>query len=387
MSRPDLNICLVGYKFMGKAHSQAWQTVDRFFDLDAQPVMKVVCGRDASAVADFAKRWGWEQSSDDWQNAVGRKDVDLVDISSPGNTHCEIAVAAAQAGKHVFCEKPLTFSVAESKKMLAAVREAGVQHMVNFNYRHCPAVSLARQMIDAGEIGEIRHMRCTYLQDWLVDPEFPMNWRMRSETAGSGAHGDLGAHSIDLARYLAGEISEVVGMKKTFIQERPAEGLSSGLTATAGKGTEQVSVDDASVFLAKFANGALGTFEATRLAPGRKNYNRFEINGSRGSLVWCFERLNELQYYSTTDPSTKQGFRTILATEEDHPYAGNWWPPGHMLGYEHGFTNAASDLIQSIANNQNCSPDFQDGAQCIAVLEAVDQSIETASWSSVETIT
>lgn len=372
---------------MGKAHSQAWQTVDRFFDLDAQPVMKVVCGRDASAVADFAKRWGWEQSSDDWQNAVGRKDVDLVDISSPGNTHCEIAVAAAQAGKHVFCEKPLTFSVAESKKMLAAVREAGVQHMVNFNYRRCPAVSLARQMIDAGEIGEIRHMRCTYLQDWLVDPEFPMNWRMRSETAGSGAHGDLGAHSIDLARYLAGEISEVVGMKKTFIQERPAEGLSSGLTATAGKGTEQVSVDDASVFLAKFANGALGTFEATRLAPGRKNYNRFEINGSRGSLVWCFERLNELQYYSTTDPSTKQGFRTILATEEDHPYAGNWWPPGHMLGYEHGFTNAASDLIQSIANNQNCSPDFQDGAQCIAVLEAVDQSIETASWSSVETIT
>ncbi len=387
MSRPDLNICLVGYKFMGKAHSQAWQTVDRFFDLDAQPVMKVVCGRDASAVADFAKRWGWEQSSDDWQNAVGRKDVDLVDISSPGNTHCEIAVAAAQAGKHVFCEKPLTFSVAESKKMLAAVREAGVQHMVNFNYRRCPAVSLARQMIDAGEIGEIRHMRCTYLQDWLVDPEFPMNWRMRSETAGSGAHGDLGAHSIDLARYLAGEISEVVEMKKTFIQERPAEGLSSGLTATAGKGTEQVSVDDASVFLAKFANGALGTFEATRLAPGRKNYNRFEINGSRGSLVWCFERLNELQYYSTTDPSTKQGFRTILATEEDHPYAGNWWPPGHMLGYEHGFTNAASDLIQSIANNQNCSPDFQDGAQCIAVLEAVDQSIETASWSSVETIT
>ena len=387
MSRPDLNICLVGYKFMGKAHSQAWQTVDRFFDLDAQPVMKVVCGRDASAVADLAKRWGWEQSSDDWQNAVGRKDVDLVDISSPGNTHCEIAVAAAQAGKHVFCEKPLTFSVAESKKMLAAVREAGVQHMVNFNYRRCPAVSLARQMIDAGEIGEIRHMRCTYLQDWLVDPEFPMNWRMRSETAGSGAHGDLGAHSIDLARYLAGEISEVAGMKKTFIQERPAEGLSSGLTATAGKGTEQVSVDDASVFLAKFANGALGTFEATRLAPGRKNYNRFEINGSRGSLVWCFERLNELQYYSTTDPSTKQGFRTILATEEDHPYAGNWWPPGHMLGYEHGFTNAASDLIQSIANNQNCSPDFQDGAQCIAVLEAVDQSIETASWSSVETIT
>ena len=226
MPGETINVALIGYKFMGKAHSQAWRTAGRFFDLDAQPVMKVVCGRDADAVAQFADRWGWESSSNDWQATVARSDVDLVDISTPGYTHCEIATAAAAAGKHVFCEKPLTFTVAESKQMLAAVREAGVKHMVNFNYRRCPAISLAKKMIDAGELGEIRHVRCTYLQDWLVDPEFPMNWRMRKEAAGSGAHGDLGAHSIDLARFLAGEISEVVGTKKTFITERPAEGSS-----------------------------------------------------------------------------------------------------------------------------------------------------------------
>lgn len=386
MASKKLNVCLIGYKFMGKAHSQAWRTVGRFFDLDAEPVMKVVCGRDEGAVAEFAERWGWEQSSADWQAAVRSDDVDLVDVSSPGSTHCEIAVAAAQAGKHVFCEKPLAFTVADSKKMLSAVREAGVKHMVNFNYRRCPAVSLAKQMIEAGEIGEVRHMRCTYLQDWLVDPEFPMNWRMRKEAAGSGSHGDLGAHSIDLARFLAGEISEVVGTTKTFITERPAEGTSHGITATAGEGTEKVTVDDSSIFLAKFANGALGTFEATRLAPGRKNYNRFEINGSKGSLVWNFERLNELNYYSCNDPSTQQGFRTILATEGDHPFAGAWWPPGHMLGYDHGFSNAASDLVQDIAHDRPCAPDFHDGAQCVAVLEAVEQSADTGSWADVEMI-
>lgn len=386
MSQKPLNVALIGYKFMGKAHSQAWRTVGRFFDLDLDPVMKVVCGRDAKAVAEFADRWGWEDSSADWEEVVKRDDVDVVDISTPGSTHAEISIAAAQAGKHVFCEKPLTFTVAEGRKMLAAVREAGVKHMVNFNYRLCPAVSLAKQIIDSGAIGEVRHIRCTYLQDWLVDPEFPMNWRLRQEAAGSGAHGDLGAHSIDLARFLVGEIGEVVGTKKTFIAERPAEGTSSGLTAQAGEGTEQVTVDDSSLFLAKFTNGALGSFEATRLAPGRKNFNRFEINGSAGSLVWCFEELNCLDFYSTADPSTQQGFRRIIATEGDHPYAGNWWPPGHMLGYDHGFTHAAYNLTQSIAKDQACIPDFQDGAQCVAVLEAVDASVESGSWAKVEMI-
>ena len=386
MTTSDLNVCLIGYKFMGKAHSQAWRSVGRFFDPAVQPAMKVVCGRDEKAVAEFAERWGWEDSSADWQATVQRRDVDVVDIAAPGSVHCEIAIAAAEAGKHVFCEKPLTFTVADSKRMLEAVRKAGVKHMVNFNYRRCPAVALAKQMIDAGEIGEIRHVRCTYLQDWLVDPEFPMNWRLRKEAAGSGAHGDLGSHSIDLARFLAGEITEVVGMTKTFITERPAEGTSDGLTATAGKGTEKVTVDDSSMFLAHFANGATGTFEATRLAPGRKNHNRFEINGSKGSLVWCFEDLNMLEFYSTSDPGTQQGFRRIMATEGEHPYVGNWWPPGHMLGYEHSFTHAAYDFTQSIANDQPCLPDFHDGTQCVAVLEAVDQSQASRSWASVEII-
>ncbi len=386
MAAPKLNVCLIGYKFMGKAHSQAWRTVSRFFDLDAHPVMKVVCGRDKAGVSGFAERWGWEESSTDWQTAITRDDVDVVDIVTPGYTHAEIAIAAAQAGKHVFCEKPLTSTVVDAKKMLAAVRQAGVKHMVNFNYRLCPAVSLAQQMIAAGELGEIRHVRCTYLQDWLVDPEFPMNWRMRKETAGSGAHGDLGAHSVDLARFLVGEISSVVGMTKTFITERPAEGTSDGLTAIAGEGIEKVTVDDCSLFLAKFDNGATGTFEATRLAPGRKNHNRFEINGSKGSVAWCFEDLNVLEYYSTSDSSTQQGFRKIIATEGEHPYVGNWWPPGHMLGYDHGFSHAAYNLTQAIANDQPCTPDFREGAQCAAVLDAVDRSDESGSWAPVERI-
>ena len=386
MPRKSLNVALIGYKFMGKAHSQAWSTVGRFFDLDLQPVLKVVCGRDVAAVAEFAERWGWESSATDWREVVKRSDVDVVDISAPGNVHAGIGIAAAEAGKHVFCEKPLSFTLADGKRMLAAVRKAGVKHMVNFNYRLCPAVSLAKQIIDSGGIGEVRHARFTYLQDWLVNPEFPMNWRLRQEAAGSGAHGDLGAHSIDLARFLVGEIGEVVGMKKTFITERPAEGTSTGLSATAGKGTEQVTVDDASVFLAKFKAGAYGTFEATRLAPGRRNFNRFEINGSTGSLVWCFEELNVLDYYSTKDPGSTQGFRRIIATEGVHPFAGNWWPPGHMLGYDHSFAHAAYNLTQAIAHNKPCVPDFHDGAQCVAVLDAVDRSIDSSSWAQVEMV-
>ncbi|MCA9261833.1 MAG: Gfo/Idh/MocA family oxidoreductase, partial [Planctomycetales bacterium] len=245
---------------------------------------------------------------------------------------------------------------------------------------------LAKKMIEADEIGEIRHARFTYLQDWLVDPEFPMNWRLRKDAAGSGAHGDLGAHSIDLARYLVGEVAEVVGMKETFIKERPAEGTSSGLTATAGEGVEEVTVDDYSTFLAKFSNGARATFEATRLAPGRKNFNRFEINGSKGTLCWCFEDLNCLDFYSVADAPHAMGFRRIIATEGVHPYAGSWWPPGHMLGYDHGFANAAADLVSYIAQDKACDPCFLDGARCVAVLEAVDASIESGRWSEVEQI-
>jgi predicted dehydrogenase len=381
-----VNVGLVGYKFMGKAHSQAFRTAAKFFDLPAEPVMKAVCGRDEAGVREFASRWGWESYETSWEKLVTRPDIDLIDIGAPGHIHRDIAVAAAKAGKHVYCEKPLAMNLAEAREMLAAVRAAGVKHMVNFNYRKCPAVSLAKQLIKEGQIGEIRHVRCTYLQDWLVDPSFPMNWRLRAETAGSGAHGDLGAHSVDLAHFLAGAITEVVGDKKTFITERPAEGTSSGLTAVAGEGTERVTVDDHTMFLARFANGATGTFEATRLAPGRKNFNRIEVNGSKGSLAWCFEELNVLEFFSTADSASAQGFRKIIATEGSHPYVGNWWPPGHMLGYDHGFSHAVVDLMTAIGNNTAASPCFLAGARCVAVLEAVEKSADTGRWQSVEKV-
>lgn len=382
----ELNVGLVGYKFMGKAHANAYLSVAKFFDTKLTPVMKAVCGRDPQAVGEFAQQWGWESVETDWRKLVEREDIDLIDVGSPGHTHAEIAIAAAQAGKHVYCEKPLANNLEDCKKMVAAVRDAGVMNMINFNYRNVPAVALAKKMIEADQIGEVRHVRATYLQDWLVDPLFPMNWRMRKETAGSGAHGDLGAHIVDLARFLVGNIQHVVGELKTFITERPGEGTSDGITATAGEGTEQVTVDDASLFLAKFENGALGSFEATRLAPGRKNFNRIEINGSKGSLAWCFEDLNYLDFYSTEDPSSGRGFRRILATEGEHPYMNAWWPPGHMLGYDHTFVNAVADLIEGIATGKNPSPCFLAGARCMAVLEAVQRSAESGKWEDVELV-
>ena len=294
--------------------------------------MKAICGRHADETAEFAKRFGWESHESDWQKLCERKDIDVVDIATPGGLHHDMAVAAAKAGKHVFCEKPLAFNLKDAREMLDAARKAGVVHMVNFNYRVVPALALAKQMIAAGEIGEVRHFRATYLQDWLNDPKFPMNWRLRKDAAGSGANGDLNAHHVDMARFLVGDIGEVVGMKKTFITERPAEGRSAGLTATAGEGTEKVTVDDATLFLAKFNSGALGSFEATRMAPGRKNYNRVEINGSRGSLVFNFEEMNVLQFYNCADPPGRQGFRQIMATEGVHPYVAALVAAGPRAG-------------------------------------------------------
>lgn len=386
MAAKTMNIGLVGTKFMGKAHSNAYLKVARFFDVDPQPVMKAVCGRHAEETAEFANRFGWQSHESDWRKLCQRQDIDVVDVSTPGNLHHDIAVAAAKAGKHVYCEKPLAFNLNDARAMLDAVRQAGVVHMVNFNYRVVPALALAQQMIQAGEIGEIRHFRATYLQDWLVDPKFPMNWRLRKEAAGSGAHGDLNAHHVDMARYLVGEIAEVVGMQKTFITERPAEGRSAGLTATAGEGTEKVTVDDATLFLAKFANGALGSFEATRMAPGRKNYNRVEINGSRGSLVFNFEEMNVLEFYNCADPTGRQGFRRIMATEGVHPYVSAWWPPGHVLGYEHTFVHAVYELMNAINGKKTRMADFHDGAQCVAVLDAVEQSISDGRWTKVEIV-
>lgn len=385
-----LNVAMIGARFMGRAHSNAYHQAGKFFEPAIRPVMKSVCARDAAGTQAFADQFGWERADTDWKNVVTADDIDLVDVCTPGDTHAAIAIAAAKAGKHVFCEKPLANTLDDAKQMLAAAREAGVRHMVNFNYRRAPAVSLARQMIEAGEIGEIRQYRATYLQDWLVDPESPYSWRLDKKIAGSGAHGDLNAHLIDLARFLTGdEITEVVGDMKTFINERPyADGSGTGVGASAGgqTGKGQVTVDDASIFLARFGNGAIGTFEATRMAPGRKNYNRFEISGSRGTLAWNFEDMNVLEFYSMDEPSSRQGFRKIMATEADHPYVAAWWPPGHMLGYEHGFVHAVYDLLQAIATGGEVAPDFRDGAQCVAVLEAVEASAESGSWKTVERV-
>lgn len=388
-----VNVGLVGYIFMGKAHSHAYLDVEKFFpDIKAKPVMKAICGRNPEGVAAAAAQWGWESHETDWKKLVSRSDIDMVDISAPSYVHADIAIAAAKNGKHIFCEKPLASTLDDAKQMLAAVRKAGVKHMVGFNYRRVPAIALAKKMIDEGAIGKIRHFRGTYLQDWISDPQFPMNWRLRKKAAGSGAHGDLNAHLIDTARYLIGEITEVVGWSDTFIKERPREAAVGALQAVAGEGTEKVTVDDATVFLARFAasdrveKGAYGTFEATRLAPGHKNYNRWEISGSDGSLVFCFERMNELEYYSRNDPADRTGFRTIMVTEGVHPYVSAWWPPGHVIGYEHTFVHEVYDFVNAVADGSCVHPDFLDGARCVAVLEAVDNSLKTKAWVKVNKV-
>ena len=378
-----INVGLVGYQFMGKAHSHAYKDMAFFFpDAEAYPVMKAICGRNEEAVRKAAERFGWESYETDWRRLVERDDIDLVDISSPGDTHHDIAIAAAEAGKHVFCEKPLANNLKEAREMLEAVRKAGVKHMVAFNYRRVPAVALAKRLIDEGKIGKIYHWRAVYLQDWIIDPDFPLVWRLQKDKAGSGPHGDLNAHIIDLARYLVGEITEVVGTCETFVKERPlVEEVEAGLGARAGAKKGEVTVEDAMLFLAKFENGALGSFEATRFAGGRKNYNRFEINGSKGSIVFNLERLNELEFYSREDEAHVQGFRTILVTDgQNHPYISAWWPAGHIIGWEHTFVHEVYDLMNAIARDEMPQPDFADGVRTQEVLEAVMKSVEERSW-------
>lgn len=379
----EIRVGLVGYKFMGKAHSHAYKDLIMFFEPKAIPVMRAICGRNEEAVRQVAQKYGWESYETSWERMVERDDIDLIDISSPGDTHRDIAVAAAEKGKHILCEKPLANNLKEAKDMLKAVEKAGVKHMVGFNYRRVPAVGLAKKMIEEGKIGEIYHFRATYLQDWIVDPEFPLVWRLQKEKAGSGPHGDLNAHIIDLARYLVGEFDQVVGMSKTFIEERPLPEEVTGLAAKAGAKRGKVTVEDACLFLAKFKNGALGSFEATRFATGRKNYNRFEINGSKGSIVFNLEEMNVLEFYSREDPDYAQGFKRIMVTEGVHPYISAWWPPGHIIGYEHTFIHQAYDLMNALAEDRMPSPSFLDGVRCQEVLEAVEKSVQKGKWVKV----
>ena len=384
----EVNVGLIGYSFMGKVHSHAFKDMSFFFpEAAAYPVMKAICGRNEANVSDAAKTFGWQGYETDWKTLIGRDDIHLIDVSTPGDSHAEIAIAAAEAGKHVFCEKPLANNLAEARAMADAVRNAGVKSMVAYNYRRVPAVALAKKLIEEGRIGDIYHWRAVYLQDWIMDPDFPLVWRLQKEKAGSGPHRDLNAHIIDLARYLVGDISEVSGMQETFIKERPiVEEIDAALGASTGGSSQmgQVTVDDTTLFLARFENGAVGTFEATRFAGGRRNGNRFEINGSKGSIAFNLEKMNELQYYNREDEDHIQGFREIIVNEGVHPYMDHWWPPGHIIGWEHTFIHEVYDLMQAIGGaDDNLHPDFDEGVKDQAVLEAVSISAENKSWIKV----
>lgn len=387
MSKKTVNVALIGTKFMGKAHSNAFRQVGRFFDLPAQPVMKVICGKDPAGTKAAAEQFGWEEASTDWKAVVARPDIDVVDISSSGNMHAAMAIAAAKAGKHIICEKPLANSLKEADKMLAAVKAAGVKHMCGFTYRFNPAIQTIKQLISTGKLGHIFHFRACYLQDWIVDPEFPLNWRLTKEGAGSGSLGDIGAHITDLCQFLVGDIAEVAAATETFIKERPLAEAQATIAAKNQKKTGKkgkVTVDDAAIFLARFKNGnTLGTFEATRFAPGRRNYNCIEIYGSKGSVLWNQEDMHQFHYYNMADPAELQGFRKVLATDGVHKYAGNWWPSAHNIGYEHLFTHEVYEFLRQLNAKKVDYPTFEDGVKCQRVLDAVEKAAKSRKWEKV----
>lgn len=379
---------MVGYGFMGAAHSQGWRVAPRVFDVPLQPALRVIVGRNKSRVEDAAVKYGWSAAETDWRAVIDREDIDVVDICAQGNVHSEIAIAALVAGKHVLCEKPLANSVAEASAMAAAAESArghGVRSMVGFTYRRVPAVTLAAQLVADGRLGEIRQVRTVYLQDWLADSDSPMTWRLDRAQAGSGALGDLGAHLVDIVQFVTGEtLTRVSGTTRTFVHSRPVAGDPVGLSGTPTSEFGKVTVDDAALFTATLSGGGLATFEATRFATGRKNALRFEISGSRGALAFDMESLNELNYFDGAESPETAGFRRILVTEPTHPYLDGWWPPGHLLGYEHGFVHQVRDFIWSIANHTDPEPSFHDGLVVQQVLDAVERSsLAGASWIDV----
>jgi len=382
-----VNVALIGYKFMGKAHSHAYKDVSMFFRLNVIPVMKIICGRNERALKEAWQIYGWEEYDTSWERVVERDDVDLIDICTPNSTHKDIVLKAAAAGKMILCEKPLATSLKEAQLMLEAVERMKVKHMIVFNYRKIPAIAFAKRLIEDGFIGDIHHFRGVFLQDWIVDPDFPLVWRLQGQEAGSGANGDLNAHVIDIARYLVGDFEKVIGINETFIKERPlvkdTGELSTGLTAVGEGKMGEVTVDDATLFLARFKNGALGTFEATRFATGNRCGMRFEINGSKGSIRFKFDDMNFLEIFSREDPEFAQGFKKITITESCHPYMANWWPPGHGIGYEHTFIHIIYDFMKAIEEDTLPSPNFYDGVECQRVLEAVERSVKSRKWEEV----
>ncbi len=373
-SRPELGIAMVGHAFMGRAHSNAIRQAGHFFDLPRRLVPRVVVGRELGRAEAVREGLGFVEASADLDAVLARDDVHIVDIATPNDSHCALASRALAAGKHVLCEKPLALTLDEARAMAALARKSKGRAGLWHNYRRAPAASLAQRIIARGELGDVRHVRATYLQDWLSDPSASASWRTTARISGSGAHGDLNAHLIDMTLFLTGlGFESVSAVAQTFTKQRPA---------SDGK-MMKVDVDDALAFLARFKGGAIGTFEATRVAPGRKNYNRIEINGTKGSLVWNFERMNELELFLFSDPPDAQGFRTIMCMDAKHPYSANWWPDGHVLGYEHTFVHHLVDFVRAIHENKPFAPNFDDGFRVQAVLDAALQSTKSGVWVDV----
>ncbi len=373
---------------MGKAHANAFTKLPMFFEVGADVVKRAICGRDEEWVKRSMERFSFESYETDYKALIRRDDIDIIDITAPSNAHTEVAIAAAEHKKHIFCEKPLALNIKDARLMLKAVNDNNVKAQIGFNYRFAPAIQLAKKLIDSGKLGKIYHFRGNYLQDYIVSPDFPLVWRLDKAIAGSGSHGDLGAHVIDLARYLVGDFDKVIGHSKTFIKQRPIVERMEGLSATASESTRmgEVTVDDATIFLTEFKNGALGVFEASRFCQGHTNDMTFEINGSEGSIRFNLLRINELEYYNANDDEGVRGFRNIGVTEPCHEYMGAWWPPGHVIGYEHTFVHEMYEFVKAIVNDTKTCPDFNDGVKCSQVLEAVDLSIAERAWVSVDNI-
>ncbi len=368
-----IRVGLVGHRFMGKAHSHALRDLGMFFPLDAEAGMEMLCGIEDD-LEETARRYGWGRWTRSWREVVQDPQIDVVAICTPGNTHCEIAVAACEAGKHVICEKPLAMDLAQARQMCVAARRAGVKHVVNFNYRRTPAVALARKLILDERLGRILFFHGSYFQDWPLDPEFPYVWRMDKQTAGAGSMADKGSHIVDLARFLVGEFAEVSATTEIFVRQRPGPN---------GEPLD-VTTDDAAVFTARFQCGALGMFGTSRMAAGHKNSLYFEVQGSKGSVRFNLERMNELQVYFAGEAGETEGFRTVLVTNPAHRYVSHWWPPGHVLGWEHTFVHQYYELMRAILENSAAGPDFVDGMKAQAVLESIETAARENRWVAVE---
>ncbi len=376
--KKSLNIGIVGYGFMGRTHANGFRRVSNFFDLPIKPVLKAACGRDEAKLKSYAEKWGWETTETDWRKLIDRADIDIIDICTPNDSHAEIAIAAARAGKMVMCEKPLSLDGPQGEEMVREIEKAGVANMVWYNYRRVPAVTLAKQIIDSGKLGKIFHYRAKFLQDWTINADIPQGgaglWRLDAAAAGSGVTGDLLAHCIDTALWLNGGIETVSAMTETFVKERKH---------TATGEMQKVGIDDACAFLARFGNGSLATFESTRYARGHKALYTFEINGENASIAWDLHDLHRLQFFDYKDEGQLRGWRSIHVTDPDHPYMGNWWVPGLQIGYEHTFVHQVADFLSGVAEGKPAAPTFRDALETQYVCDAVLASAKSGQWTPV----